>query len=687
VRRRTTPIALAWLAAVALASPRALGANPIEDENAKPVSAAIDGWLPRLDPVTSDAPDVSNGSAPDGIEGYPSAWSLADGDVLGLKVSTRAPAFRTRIYRLGWYANSPDGPVGSRLVWEAPTTPGVDQPLPLDDTTRGLVEARWRDVVTLTIPSDWVTGHYVVRFTTIVDPASGAAPKEAFTRFVLRDDARATPAPLLYVDALATAAAYDPWPKVLADPADPSSQIRGRSTYAFNSAGPAVAASGGAQAVAVSFDRPFADNWGLGIFRDWTVPTVQWLEMRGFDVAYATSVDLHARDVLAGRRAWMDAGHDEYWSRAMWGRVEAARDRGVSLAFFSGNDLSWQVRFEPGAGGPWSTMIAFKTAAYPDEGRCGSCWAYGGDPEFQAARAAAKAGDVAGELRHLGAVSYAWAGLKAWDPDAPSNVYPGMRGAPAQAPASLTRLAIGLEGLMNGPKLPACPNGAPITHVCHGADWIVDRADHWIYTGAGVEGGVASGLREGDRLPRLVGYEMDSARASTVYAARPPGQLLLAHTDATFTPDGGSAIDYAQGFDAQYYRAPSGAHVFAAGTINWPWALARPGLGPWGGLAIDGARASISGVPVDEAVSAVTQNVLAAMVAREPTAKSDAASTHASHGCAMATRDDGTGATTLFAALILWARRALRASTPRRGRWRRVSNAPGRRSRRAPRAT
>jgi len=43
--------------------------------------------------------------------------------------------------------------------------------------------------------------------------------------------------------------------------------------------------------------------------------------------------------------------------------VEAARDAGAGLAFFGGNDVYWQVRFEPGAdGAPDRTLVCYKDA-------------------------------------------------------------------------------------------------------------------------------------------------------------------------------------------------------------------------------------------------------------------------------------------------------------------------------------
>ena len=47
----------------------------------------------------------------------------------------------------------------------------------------------------------------------------------------------------------------------------------------------------------------------------------------------------------------MSAGHDEYWSGQQRANVEAARDAGVNLAFFSGNEVFWKTRWEPSIDG------------------------------------------------------------------------------------------------------------------------------------------------------------------------------------------------------------------------------------------------------------------------------------------------------------------------------------------------
>ncbi|MBI2392478.1 MAG: hypothetical protein HYV09_23035 [Deltaproteobacteria bacterium] len=569
--------------------------NPIQVENDKPVERARDNWMPELD-ATYQAKNIGiNGI----IDGYPDRWSYKHGDVLALKVSTVSPRFRTRVYRIGWYGNSPEGPIGSRLVHEVPETAGQRQPFPPEDATTGLAEPAWTDSLRVTIPGDWTPGHYAVRFTT-------AEGKEGYTHFVLRDDAAPMRAPILYVDSLLTENAYDPWPKIFDAT---GKQLSGKSTYSYNSAGVDVKASGAKQAVEVSLSRPRGENWGLSIWRDWTVPTVQFLEQHGYDVAYATSLDLHEGKVLAGRKMWMDSGHDEYWTAEMWDRLEAARDAGLNLAWFSGNDLTWQVRIEQGRAGRPDKMVAYKIAAYPDTGRCGSCWEWGGDPEFGRALAAKKAGDTVAQLAHLRRVTYAWSGLKDWDPDAPSPVFAeGNKGAPIKTTPSVARFAIGLEGLMNGPKLPPCPATADARHFCRGLPWVIEGADHWVFTGAGVRDGRATGLANNDRIPGFVGYEMDNARLDREYPMRPRTQKILGFTDAVFTPESGSAVDYLGLFNAQYYQHDKGAHVFAAGTINWFWGVDREGLGNWGGIDV---MATVKpGLTTGKAITSITINVL-----------------------------------------------------------------------------
>ncbi|GAC1538892.1 MAG: hypothetical protein NVS3B10_29850 [Polyangiales bacterium] len=253
--------------------------------------------------------------------------------------------------------------------------------------------------------------------------------------------------------------------------------------------------------------------------------------------------------MLGGRDAIVEAGHDEYWSRAIYDHLEAARDAGVDLAFFTGDTAGWQVRFEPSASGdPRGVMTAYKERAYPEP----ATGAWPGDPYLGAAQSAASKGDLKTARFFFDRVTGAWA-------------------ASHRDPVS------GIDPRRPGMRLTGVAHGGETSG--DGFDWIVRDASHWIYAG--------TGLRDGDVLSKLVGYEWDDARLGDPAwdDARPAGQRLLAL----------SPTEAGTSHAASYYDAPSGAGVFTAGTIQWAYALA-----PGGGGA----------TPHDARVETMTRNVL-----------------------------------------------------------------------------
>ena len=84
--------------------------------------------------------------------------------------------------------------------------------------------------------------------------------------------------------------------------------------------------------------------------------------------------------------------------------------------------------------------------------------------------------------------------------------------------------------------------------------YVVTNSSSWVYAG--------TGLQDGDSVPGVVGYEMD--RLMSNYAGpTTSNQTLLSHSPFMNT---GGLSDYA---NSSIYQAPSGAWVFAAGTISW----------------------------------------------------------------------------------------------------------------------
>ena len=66
-------------------------------------------------------------------------------------------------------------------------------------------------------------------------------------------------------------------------------------------------------------------------------PMVRWLEANGYDVSYFSSVDAaRSGALIKNHKVYLSVGHDEYVSAPKRTSIEAARDAGVNMAFFSG---------------------------------------------------------------------------------------------------------------------------------------------------------------------------------------------------------------------------------------------------------------------------------------------------------------------------------------------------------------
>lgn len=127
--------------------------------------------------------------------------------------------------------------------------------------------------------------------------------------------------------------------------------------------------------------------------------------------------------------------------------------------------------------------------------------------------------------------------------------------------------------------------GVMYAHDPVNVDLVVDDASSWAYAG--------TGLVTGSTLPGLVGYEVDKMFTST------PGRARLGHSPYT------GASGATEWSHMVTFTAPSGATVFATGTLQWTWALDTYGEGPPPGHT---SRRSA-------AAEQVTRNVLARLTA------------------------------------------------------------------------
>ena len=96
---------------------------------------------------------------------------------------------------------------------------------------------------------------------------------------------------------------------------------------------------------------------------------IYWLEQNGYDVSYMSGVDADRYgSLLLNHKMYLDVGHDEYWSGQQRANVQAARDAGVNLAFWSGNEMYWRTRYGNSISSDataYRTLISYKETWSP----------------------------------------------------------------------------------------------------------------------------------------------------------------------------------------------------------------------------------------------------------------------------------------------------------------------------------
>jgi hypothetical protein len=268
------------------------------------------------------------------IQGFATDISVNRGDSVQFKVRTDAASYRFDIYRLGWY-----GGQGARKVATVSPTASLPQSQPncLNDSTTGLIDCgNWAVSGSWTVPANATSGVYIAR---AVRTDTGGA---SHIVFIVRNDAAANA--VVFQTSDTTWQAYN--------------EYGGNSLYVGQPAG---------RAYKVSYNRPFTTRI-VSNGQDWLFnaeyPMIRWLERNGYDVTYIAGVDADRRGTLIrNHRAFLSVGHDEYWSAQQRTNVEAARDAGVHLAFFSGNEVFWKTRWEPsidGSSTAYRTLVSYK---------------------------------------------------------------------------------------------------------------------------------------------------------------------------------------------------------------------------------------------------------------------------------------------------------------------------------------
>lgn len=432
------------------------------------------------------------GSGDPGIQGFATDMSVNKGGRIDFKITSDSSSFKIDVYRIGFYQG-----LGARKVHTISNVQGTVQPACITDAVTRLADCgNWSVSASWNVPDTAVSGVYIAR---LVRPGGNGA---SHIIFIVRDDQAS--ADIVYQTSDTTWQAYN--------------EYGGQSLYGKNF-------DRGARAYKVSYNRPITTRGWIPrtfFFSD-EYPMVRWLEANGYRITYISGVDTHrsGSSLLnpSTRRMFISSGHDEYWSATQRANVESARDRGLNLAFFTGNGVYWKIRWEnsiDGSGTPHRTMVCYKETI----------------------------GDVTDP-------SPEWTGT--WrDPRGGS---PSDAGKPENALTGTLFIANGLNSQIM--KIPAA----------------FGRHRFWRNTSiASLSPGSEASLPFG-----VLGYEWDYDADN---GFRPAGLAQLSSTTVTLA---GQAAEGAAGYpysgsgtythSMTLYRVPSGARVFGSGTIYWSWGL------------------------------------------------------------------------------------------------------------------
>jgi VCBS repeat-containing protein len=441
-----------------------------------------------------------DGAGSSNIEGFATDISANHGTTINFKINTDSSNYRIDIYRLGYY-----GGMGARKITTIQHTGVQNQPAPLRDASTGEVDAgNWAVSASWAVPADAVSGVYIAKLVR----QDGVAGENQIP-FIVRDDS--SHSDLIFQTSDETWQAYNGW--------------GGANFYGGN--GPATG-QGGGRAYAVSYNRPIATRGGVGTFagpQDYLFgaeyAAIYWLEQNGYDVSYMAGVDAdRLGSLLLNHKTYLDVGHDEYWSGQQRANVEAARDAGVNLEFWSGNEVYWRTRWGNSLSSdatPYRTLISYKetwanasidptdqwTGTFRDP-RFSPPAIGGGNPENSLTGTIFQVDDVGNNLQSI-TIPYDDANLRFWRNTSVANLQPGQT-------ATLTKNYLGYE-------------------------W--DDAPDNGFDPAG--------------LVRL---------SSTTL---PVSSYLLDYGNTTGNGTSTHSLTL--------YRAPSGALVFGAGTVYWAWGL------------------------------------------------------------------------------------------------------------------
>ena len=508
--------------------------NPVQCENLQP------GTARNLSPMSIPWDSVGDAT----IQGFATQMSVAPSQTVSFKVNAPGiSGWHINIFRMGWYQG-----LGAR-EWAANVLPSVGLPQtqppcqvnPGGQVT-GLIDCgNWAVSASWQVPSYAVSGLYVALL--VRNDTNGASE----VPFVVRNDTGHSD--IVYQTSDATWEAYNAYNPPGVNNPHGTGIDQGNSLYQCYIACP-QGASGAYQttpATAVSYNRPLQDG-GIDQGRDGPfyaeIPLIQFLERNGYDTSYISEVDTDSNSsLLLNHKIFVSSGHDEYWSANMRANVMAARDAGVNLAFFSGNESFWKTTYSssPVDGVAQRTLGTYKeTHDEPPSASAPNQF----DPQDPPT----------------------WTG--SWrDPNGASS-----GGGQPENAMSGQEFMVNSSGQNDDIQVPfqfaklALWKNTAVASLTSSSPPVVLGANLGSLTG------VASGWG-------TLGYEWDIDADN---GFRPPGVIDMSSTTdnvtSSFSQDYGSfptGNTTPETHHLTLYRAQSGALVFGAGTVQWSWGLSN----------------------------------------------------------------------------------------------------------------
>lgn len=300
-----------------------------------------------IEPPNSSLLACSSFSVPtltESITGYSDKISYYPGENLKLKVSLpRQGHFATAIFREG---------KESQLRWFNPDL--VGGPQAVSAAKPYATDLKWGTSLNLEIPVDWSSGLYKARLINLED-------RSCFqVIFLVKQPPNAKKSRILVLASDFTWQAYNPW--------------GGASFYTCNGS-----CDGKSVAPIISTQRPnsqvFIDRSDYEHLSFGFLTILQWLEQHNYsyDVISDTDLDSDAR-ALDGYPVFLLDRHSEYWSGAMYDRLEGFLSQGGNLVNLGGNQIYWRtvaknglletrkdglshtLTLSPEPGGKWATL-------------------------------------------------------------------------------------------------------------------------------------------------------------------------------------------------------------------------------------------------------------------------------------------------------------------------------------------